>query len=149
MQKSLIIIKPDAVQRGLCGDIIKRFENKGLKLAASKFMLVSRETAEKHYAVHKDKPFYEKVCKYLASSPVLVMVWRGKDAVELARRVIGATSPFEASPGTIRGDFSLSKTCNLVHGSDSVETAKYEIPLFFSEEEVLSYDLCTDDWLDE
>lgn len=149
IEKTLIIAKPDAVQRGLVGAIISRFEQKGLKLVASKFMHISRDVAEKHYSVHKDKPFFDAVCKYLSSSPVMVMIWEGSNAIGLSRKVIGATSPLDAEAGTIRGDYAYDKSYNLVHGSDSLESAAYEIPLYFSKEEMIEYSLDKRTWLSE
>ena len=148
-EKTLIIAKPDAVQRGLTGEIIKRFENRGFKLVAAKFMKVSRELAEKHYGVHKDKPFFDAVCTYISSSPVMVMVWEGINIIELSRNMIGATDAAQAGGGTIRGDYGLTKSYNLVHGSDSVESASVEIPLYFSEDEIVDYDMAINPWLAE
>jgi len=141
IEKTLIIAKPDAVQRALTGEVIARFERKGLKPVAAKFIRISRETAEKHYSVHAKKHFFDAVCKYISSSPVLVMVWEGENAIALSRSIVGATNPVEATPGSIRGDYAYTRACNLVHGSDSPESAAYEIPLYFTEDEILSYEL--------
>ena len=146
-EKTLIIIKPDAVQRHLTGQIIARFEQKGFKLAAAKFMQISEDLARKHYAVHKGKPFFEGLVKYLSSSPVLITVWQGEGVIETARKMIGATFGYEAEPGTIRGDFSCSRGYNLVHGADSVESAEYEIPLYFEPHEILDYEFDDEKWL--
>ncbi|HPD47351.1 MAG TPA: nucleoside-diphosphate kinase [Anaerohalosphaeraceae bacterium] len=146
-QRTLIIIKPDGVQRHMMGEIITRFERKGFKLVGAKFMRVSEETARKHYAVHEGKPFFEGVVKYLASSPVLVMVWEADGIIDMARKMMGATFGFNAEPGTIRGDFSCSRGYNLIHGSDSPESAAYEIPLYFSDEELVDYTFADGDWL--
>lgn len=146
-ERTLIIIKPDGVQRRLAGKIIARFEQKGLKLVAAKFVQISADLARKHYAVHKGKPFFEGVVKYLSSSPVLVTVWQGEGVIEIARKMIGATFGYEAESGTIRGDFSCSRGYNLVHGSDSTESAEYEIPLYFKPEEILNYEFDDEKWL--
>lgn len=146
-ERTLIIIKPDGVQRRLTGRIIARFEQKGFKLAAAKFMQIPEDLARKHYAVHKGKPFFEGVVKYLSSSPVLVTVWQGEGVIEIARKMIGATFGYQAEPGTIRGDFSCSRGYNLVHGSDSPESAEYEIPLYFKPEEILNYEFDDEKWL--
>ena len=145
--RTLIIIKPDGVQRHMTGEIISRFERKGFKLVAAKFMQISEATARKHYAVHEGKPFFEGVVKYLASCPVMVMVWQADGVIEMSRKMMGATFGFDAEPGTIRGDFGCSKGYNLIHGSDSAESADYEIPLYFSQDELIDYTLADEDWL--
>ena len=145
--RTLIIIKPDGVQRHMTGEIISRFERKGFKLVAAKFMQISEATARKHYAVHEGKPFFAGVVKYLASCPVMVMVWQADGVIEMSRKMMGATFGFDAEPGTIRGDFGCSKGYNLIHGSDSVESADYEIPLYFSQDELIDYTLADEDWL--
>ena len=149
MERTLIIIKPDAVQRGLVGQIITRFERRGLRLAALKLIHIDESLAERHYAIHKGKPFYEPLIQYITSSPVVVLVLEGNDAIEIARRTMGATNPAEATPGTIRADFGLEIGRNLVHGSDGPETAAFEVPLFFTEDELLSYERDTDRWIFE
>jgi nucleoside-diphosphate kinase len=149
LERTLIIIKPDAVQRGLIGTIITRFERRGLRIAAMKMMHITRELAKRHYAIHKGKPFYEPLIEYITSSPVVVTVLEGNDAIEIARRTMGATNPAEAAPGTIRADFGLEIGRNLVHGSDGPETAAFEVPLFFAEEELLSYGRDVDAWIFE
>ena len=146
-ERTLIIIKPDGIQRHLAGEIINRFEKKGLKLVAAKFMQISEDLAREHYTVHKDKPFFEGVIKYLASSPVLVMVWEADGIIEMARKMLGATFGYEAQPGTLRGDFSCSRGYNLIHGSDSPETAAQEIKLYFKPEEIIDYELTDATWL--
>ncbi len=146
-ERTLIIIKPDAVQRHLIGEIISRFEKKGLKVVATKFMQIPKATAKKHYAVHKDQPFFDSVVEYLASSPVLVLVLEGEGVIKISRKMMGRTFGYEARPGTIRGDFSCSRGYNLVHGSDSVGSAEYEMPLYFKPEEIVSYDLADQHWL--
>lgn len=149
MERTLIIVKPDAVQRGLTGEIITRFERRGLKVVAMKMLQVSRDLAEQHYAVHKGKPFYEGLVNYIVSSPVVVFVLEGKNAVAAARQTIGATNPLNAEAGTIRGDFGLEIGRNLVHGSDSPENAVAEIELWFRPEEIVSHQRATDVWIYE
>ncbi len=131
MERSLVLIKPDAVQRGLIGEITKRLEQRGLKLVAAKFLQVSSELAETHYAVHKGKPFYNGLIQYILSAPVMAMVWEGMDAIAAIRQIMGATSPTQAAPGTVRHDFALISSRNLTHASDSVENAEAEINLWF------------------
>ena len=146
-ERTLIIIKPDGVQRHLMGEVISRFERKGFKLVAAKFMQITEELARRHYAVHKGKPFFEGVVKYLSSSPVMVMVWQADGVIDMARKMLGATFGYEAAAGTIRGDFGCSRGYNLVHGSDSPESAEMEISLYFSEKEILDYRFADEDWL--
>ncbi len=147
MERTLIILKPDALQRRLIGRIIGRFESKGLSIAALKLMQVSKELAEKHYAEHKGKDFYERLIRYITASPVVVMVVQGYKAIEVSRKMIGTTLSSQAEPGTLRGDFALIDSYNLVHGSDAPETAEREIALYFSDDEILSYDHRADTWL--
>ena len=149
MERTFIIVKPDAVQRGLTGEIIKRFEQRGLKIAGMKFMQVSRALAEKHYAVHQGKPFYEGLVGYITSAPVIVIALEGTNAVEAARGTIGATNPSKAAAGTIRADFALEIGRNLVHGSDSVENGQIEVANFFSSDELVSWSRVTDPWIFE
>jgi len=149
MEHTLIIIKPDAVQRGLIGRIVTRFERRGLRIAAMKLMHIDEALAQRHYAIHEGKPFYEPLIAYITSSPVVVMVLEGNNAIEIVRRTMGATNPAEAAPGTIRADFGLEIGRNLVHGSDGPDTAAFEVPLFFDDEEILSYDRDTDPWIFE
>ena len=139
MQQTLILLKPDAVQRRLSGEIIARFERKGLRLAGLKLVQSSRELAEKHYAVHKGKPFYESLLSFLTSGPTVAMVLEGRDAVAVGRSLMGLTDGAKAPPGTIRGDFAISVQNNLVHGSDSPENAALEIALWFKPEELVKY----------
>jgi len=146
-ERTLIIIKPDGIQRHLTGEIISRFERKGFKLVAAKFMQIPEELARKHYDAHKNKPFFAGVVKYLASSPSLVMVLEAAGVIEMARKMMGATFGYEAEAGTIRGDFSCSRGYNLIHGSDSIESAKKEIKLFFEPNEIVEYELSDADWL--
>jgi nucleoside-diphosphate kinase len=149
LERTLIIIKPDAVQRGLIGEIIFRFERRGLRIAAMKLIHMDKALAERHYAIHKVKPFYEPLIQYITSSPVVVMALEGNNAIEIARRTMGATNPTEATPGTIRADLGLEIGRNLVHGSDGPDTAAIEVPLFFTEEEIFSYERDTDRWVFE
>lgn len=137
LEQTLIILKPDCVQRRLMGRVLQRFEEKGLTIAAMKLMRISRELAERHYAPHKGKPFYPGLIDYITSGPVVVMVVAGPRAIDVSRRLMGKTFGFEAEPGTIRGDFGASKTYNLVHGSDAPESARQEIALYFQPEEIL------------
>lgn len=136
-ERTLIIIKPDAVQRHLIGEIISRFEKKGLKITAAKFFQISIELAEEHYQMHKDKPFFQRAVEYISSAPVLLMVLEAERVIEISRKMIGATFCYEAEAGTIRGDFGVSKTYNLIHGSDSTESAQREIELYFKPEEII------------
>ena len=140
MEQSLIIFKPDSLQRGLVGSILNRFENKGLKTIAMKMIRISRQLAETHYAEHKGKDFFNDVVSYITSGPVIVAVLEGPSAVSAIRQMLGATDARIAQPGTIRGDFAISIRYNLVHGSDSVESAKREIGIFFKPDELLDYD---------
>jgi nucleoside-diphosphate kinase len=149
MEQTLILVKPDGVQRGLIGAIISRFEQRGLKLVALKFIQMSRELAETHYAVHKERPFYNSLVDYIISGPVVAMVWEGKNAIAAARSTMGATNPVAAAPGTIRGDFGMEIGRNLVHGSDSPENAVNEVNLFFNEAERVTWDRITDSWIRE
>ena len=146
-ERTLIIVKPDGIQRHLAGEIIRRFENKGLKLVAAKFVQISEELAGQLYAVHRGKPFFEGLIKYLSSAPVLVMVWEAQGIINMARKMIGAAFGYDAEPGTIRGDFSCSRGYNLIHGSDSPESAEQEIKLFFSPDEIIDYELTDAHWL--
>ncbi|MCG0237833.1 MAG: nucleoside-diphosphate kinase [Firmicutes bacterium] len=143
------MVKPDGVQRGLVGEVIRRLERRGLKLVAAKFMRVPRELAEKHYEALKDKPFFPGLIDFITSGPVLAMVWEGPGAISVIRNTMGATDPAKASPGTIRADFALDVSRNVVHGSDSPETAEREIALWFRPEELVSYDRSVDGWIAE
>jgi nucleoside-diphosphate kinase len=137
MERTLVILKPDAVERGLVGQITARFEARGFTIRGMKLARLDRELAEKNYAVHKDKPFYEQLIQFITSGPVVLMVLEGEKAISVVRTMMGATFCTDAEPGTIRGDFGLGQTENMIHGSDSPETAKKEIALFFSEEELV------------
>jgi nucleoside-diphosphate kinase len=149
VERTLIIIKPDAVQRGLTGHIIHRFERRGLRIVAMKFMQITTELARRHYAVHNGKPFYEPLVDYITSGPVTVMILEGTDAIQIARRTMGATNPSEADPGTIRADFGVEIGRNLVHGSDGPETAEFEISLFFDESEIVTWQRDLERWISE
>ena len=143
------MIKPDGVQRGLVGEIIKRFETKGFTLVGLKLMAVSRELAEKHYAVHKERPFFAGLVEFITSGPVVAMVWEGEGVIASARKMIGATKPLEAEPGTIRGDLGVTVGRNIIHGSDAPETAKEEIALWFSDSELAAWEPTIKGWLYE
>jgi nucleoside-diphosphate kinase len=149
MQQTFIMVKPDGVQRALVGEIISRFEKRGLRLVAAKFQAVPRSLAEEHYAVHKGKPFYDGLIEYIMSGPVMAMVWEGVEAIAAARQTMGATKPVEAAPGSIRHDFGLEIGRNLVHGSDGPETAEFEINLWFDPEERVSWKRDLDRWVFE
>lgn len=147
MQTTLIILKPDAVQRGLMGKIVSRFEDKGLQVVGAKLMKISPELAATHYEAHKSKPFYAGLVRFMTSAPVLVLALRGNNAIDVSRKMMGATFGFKAEPGTIRGDFGVSASYNLIHGSDSPEAAQREIGLFFKAGEVIEYPRVADQWV--
>jgi nucleoside-diphosphate kinase len=149
VERTLVIVKPDGVQRGLIGEIILRLERRGLKLVGMKFMQITPELASRHYAVHKGKPFYEPLVAYITSSPVVVMVWEGKQAIEVVRRTMGATNPANAELGTIRADLGVEIGRNLVHGSDGPETAAFEVALFFREDELVEWTRSAERWIVE
>lgn len=149
MERTFIMIKPDGVQRNLVGEVVRRFETKGFTLVGLKFMQVSRELAEKHYDVHKERPFFGGLVDFITSAPVVAMVWEGDGVVAAARKVIGATNPLTAEPGTIRGDYGVSIGRNLIHGSDATETAQTEISLWFSDDELVSWEPTIKSWLYE
>jgi nucleoside-diphosphate kinase len=134
-ERTFVMVKPDGVKRGLIGEIVSRFETRGFKLVAAKVMRISPDLAKKHYAEHVEKHFYKELETFITSGPVFAMVWEGEDAISQIRRMMGKTNPMESDPGTIRGDFGLHKTENLVHGSDGPESAKREISLFFKDDE--------------
>ncbi len=146
-ERSLVLVKPDAVQRGLAGEIISRMERKGLKIVAMKMLHVDKRLAQRHYAVHKGKPFFDSLVDFITSSPIIAIVFEGRNAVEVIRRLMGETDCAKAQPGTIRGDYGIDIEHNLVHGSDSSETASKEIELFFSAEEILDYHRELDTWI--
>ena len=147
MEKSLVLIKPDAIQRGLAGEIISRLEKKGLKIVAMKMVHMDKKLAQRHYAIHKGKAFFDDLVNFITSSPVIAIVFQGKNAVEIIRQMMGETDPAKAYRGTIRGDFGIDIGHNLVHGSDSLENASKEIDLFFSAEEIFNYDRELDTWI--
>lgn len=147
MEQSLILFKPDAVQRQIIGNILHKYESKGLKIVAMKMLHVSQELAKKHYAEHLDKPFFPSLLEYITSSPLIAMVVEGYEAVRTARILNGATDPLQAENGSIRGDYATRKTYNLVHSSDSKESALREIEIFFNKDEIFSYKISAEKWL--
>jgi nucleoside-diphosphate kinase len=147
MERTFLMVKPDGVQRGLIGEIVSRFERKGLKLAAAKFMQITPELAERHYAEHKGKPFYPPLVQFVTSGPVFAMVWQGDNVIALTRALIGKTDAIEAAPGTIRSDYAVHTNFNLIHGSDSPTSAEREIRIFFSPGEVLEYEHSIQRWI--
>ena len=149
MERTLVLIKPDAVQRGLVGDILSRLERTGLKLVALKMLQMDREMAEQHYAIHRDKPFFEGLVQFITSGPLIAAIFGGLRAVEIVRKTMGETDPAGAAPGTIRGDLALEIGRNVVHGSDSVENAEQEISLFFRLQDVLNYERQVERWITE
>jgi nucleoside-diphosphate kinase len=149
IQRTLILVKPDGVQRGLIGKIITRFERRGLKIVALKLLQMDENMARRHYAVHDGKPFFAGLVKFITSGPIVAAVLEGDDAVELVRKTMGSTDPLNAPPGTIRADFGLDMGRNLVHGSDSPENASKEIALFFTPGEILNYRRSLDEWITE
>ncbi|MEB3178331.1 MAG: nucleoside-diphosphate kinase [Nostocaceae cyanobacterium] len=149
MERTFLAIKPDGVQRGLVGEIIRRFETKGFTLVGLKFMSVSKELAEQHYDVHKERPFFPSLVKFITSGPVVAMVWEGEGVVASARKMIGATNPLTSEPGTIRGDFGINIGRNIIHGSDAIETAQREIALWFPESELVNWQPHIMPWLHE
>jgi len=149
VERTFIMIKPDGVQRNLVGEVIKRFENKGFTLVGLKLLQPSRTLAEAHYAVHKERPFFGSLVDFITSSPVVAMVWEGEGAIASARKLIGATNPLNAEPGTIRGDYGVNVGRNLIHGSDAPETAQAEITLWFTESELVSWNPTIKPWLYE
>lgn len=147
MEKSFLMVKPDGVQRGLIGEIVKRFETKGFQLIAAKLLIVSQKQAEVHYAEHKEKPFYGELVDFITSGPVFAMVWQGDEVVSLSRAMMGKTKAADAVPGTIRGDYSVHTGMNLIHGSDSPEAAEREISNFFLPEELVYYEKAISHWV--
>ena len=147
MERTLIILKPDAVQRGLIGEILTRFEKKGLQIVGAKFMQIPKSLAETHYEPHKGKPFYAGLVSFMTSSPVVVVALSGKDAITISRKMMGATFGSKAEPGTIRGDFGVSNSFNLIHGSDSPESATRELGLFFKPEELIDWKQASQAWV--
>jgi nucleoside-diphosphate kinase len=149
LERTLVLVKPDAVQRGLIGEVTARLERRGLRLVGAKFMQVSRELAEQHYAIHKGKPFYEGLVNYIISAPVMAMVWEGPNAIAAVRQTMGSTRPTEAAPGTIRHDFALTIGRNLTHASDTPENGQIEISLWFKPEELVDWQRPLDAWIFE
>ena len=148
-QRTLVLIKPDGVQRGLVGAIISRLEARGLKIVAMKMLQMDREMASQHYDVHRQRPFFQGLVQFITTSPIIAMVLEGSNAVELVRRTIGSTDPVQAEPGTIRGDLAVEIGRNLIHGSDSLETAAKEISFFFKSEEIPGYTRSVEPWITE
>jgi nucleoside-diphosphate kinase len=149
VERTLVLVKPDGVQRGLIGEVIARLERRGLRLVGAKFMQVSRKLAETHYAEHSGKPFYEGLLSYITSAPVMAMVWEGPNAVAAVRQTVGATKPMDAAPGTIRHDFALEVGRNLIHASDKPETGERETALWFEREELVVWTRAVDVWVFE
>ena len=149
MERTLVLIKPDGVQRGLIGEVISRLERRGLRLVGAKFLQVSQNLAETHYAIHKGKPFYDGLIAYITSSPVMAMAWEAPSAVVAVRQTMGATRPTEAAPGSVRHDFGLEVGRNLTHASDSVENGQAEVSLWFSDQELVSWGRALDPWIFE
>ncbi|MHA1222032.1 MAG: nucleoside-diphosphate kinase [Candidatus Heimdallarchaeaceae archaeon] len=149
MEREFIMIKPDGLQRGLVGEVISRIERVGFKIVALKLIHVTMEQAEKHYAIHEGKPFYDGLLEYITSGPVVAMIIEGKDAVKITRKLVGATNPSEAEPGSIRGDFALEIGRNIIHAADSPENAITEYSIYFEEKEILTYDRIDEKWLYE
>ncbi|MFD2762232.1 nucleoside-diphosphate kinase [Lentibacillus juripiscarius] len=147
MEQTFLMVKPDGVQRNLVGDIVSRFERKGFKLAGAKLMQISDELAKTHYGEHQDKPFFGELVEFITSGPVFAMVWEGENVISTARDMMGKTNPLEAAPGTIRGDYGMTVGKNIIHGSDSSESAKKEIGLFFQEDEIKSYSKQDSEWI--
>ncbi|MGE5703476.1 MAG: nucleoside-diphosphate kinase [Clostridia bacterium] len=147
MEKTFIMIKPDGVQRNLIGEIVARFEKKGFTLVGAKLMQVSRDLAEQHYAEHKERPFFGELVDFITSGPVFAMVWQGNNVITTARNMMGKTNPVDAAPGTIRGDFAVSVGMNIIHGSDSPESAAREIDLWFAKDSIVSFDKTIQRWI--
>ena len=148
-QRTLVLVKPDGIQRGLVGEIVRRLERRGLKLVGLKLMHISKDVAARHYAEHQEKPFYEGLLAFISSGPVVAMIWEGREAVSVVRNLMGATDPLKAAPGTIRGDLALDLGMNLIHGSDSPDRAETEIALFFNKGELHDYERTVDRWIRE
>lgn len=149
MERTLVLVKPDGVQRGLVGEITSRLERRGLRIVAAKFMTVGRELAERHYAVHKGKPFYDGLITYITSAPVMAMVWEGPAAIVAVRQTMGSTRPTEAAPGTVRHDFALEVGRNLTHASDSAANGEAEVALWFDQDELVQWSRSVDGWIFE
>ena len=149
MERTFVMVKPDGVQRGLIGEVVSRIERKGMKIVAMKMLHITQETAERHYAEHREKPFFNALVDYITSGPVVAMVVEGKNAISVIRKLVGKTNPIEADPGTIRGDLAMDIGRNIVHASDSPESAEREIGIFFSSEEVIDYRKFDEIWVYE
>ena len=149
MERSLVLVKPDAVQRGLIGEVILRLERRGLRLVAAKFIAVSDELAKTHYAIHQGKPFYDGLIRYITSAPVMAMVWEGPNAINAIRQTMGATRPTDAAPGSIRHDFALEIGRNLTHASDTIDNGVKEVSLWFTRDELITWDRAIDQWVFE
>lgn len=147
MERTFLMVKPDGVQRNLVGEIVGRFESKGFQLVGAKLMNISQELAEQHYGEHKERPFFGELVEFITSGPVFAMVWEGENVISTSRLMTGATNPTESAPGTIRGDFAVTVGKNIIHGSDSTESASREINLFFKEEELVTYDKTVNNWI--
>ncbi|PIC63260.1 nucleoside-diphosphate kinase [Sporosarcina sp. P13] len=147
MERTFLMVKPDGVQRNLIGEIVGRFEDKGFQLVGGKLMNISQDLAEQHYGEHKERPFFGELVDFITSGPVFAMVWEGENVISTARLMMGATNPTESAPGTIRGDFAVTVGKNIIHGSDSSESASREINLFFKEEELVTYDKTVNNWI--
>ncbi len=148
-QRTLVLVKPDGVQRGLIGEIVRRLEGRGLKLMALKMIRITPELAGRHYAEHKGKPFFDGLVKFITSGPVVAMIWEGREAVTVVRTLMGSTDPLKAAPGTVRGDLALELGMNLIHGSDSPQRAEVEVDLFFKPDEIHDYVRTADRWIVE
>ena len=147
MEKTFLMVKPDGVQRNLIGEIVSRFEQKGFQLVGGKLMSISKELAEEHYGEHKERPFFGELVDFITSGPVFAMIWEGENVITTARQMMGSTNPKDAAPGTIRGDFGVTVGKNIIHGSDSPESAVREIGLFFNTEELVQYDKLMNQWI--
>ncbi|TCP31645.1 nucleoside diphosphate kinase [Scopulibacillus darangshiensis] len=147
MEKTFLMVKPDGVQRGLISEVVRRFESKGFQLIGGKLMMITKELAEKHYGEHKDKPFFGELVGFITSAPVFAMVWEGENVIAQARQMMGATNPKDAAPGTIRGDYAVQVSQNIIHGSDSPESAEREINLFFNESDLVEYKKDINKWV--
>lgn len=147
MEQTFLMVKPDGVQRNLIGEVVSRFEKKGFQLVAAKMMTISKVLAEQHYAEHKERPFFGELVDFITSSPVFAMVWEGDEVISTSRNMMGATNPKEATPGTIRGDYGIQVSQNLIHGSDSPQSAEREIALFFNKEDINAYEKEVNQWV--
>jgi nucleoside-diphosphate kinase len=147
MEKTFLMVKPDGVQRNLIGEIVSRFEKKGFRLVGAKLMSISPELAGEHYGEHKERPFFGELVDFITSGPVFAMVWEGENVISVARQMMGSTNPKDAAPGTIRGDFGITVGKNIIHGSDSPESAVREMGLFFNENELVAYDKLISQWI--